>query len=100
MDVNFREGKSSYTTWFGSVLSLIILSLTLFHGSDKFEELINFENMTYSRTEIVLEANRTIDSKDYEDTILSAFTLEFTPFVREDNNEMMYSEDIIDYLDF
>ena len=62
--------------------------------------MVNFENMTYSRTEIVLEANRTIDSKDYEDTILSAFTLEFTPFVREDNNEMMYSDDIIDYLDF
>lgn len=62
--------------------------------------MVNFENMTNSRTEIVLEYNRTIDSKDYEDTILSAFTLEFTPFVREDNNEMMYSEDIIDYLDF
>ena len=62
--------------------------------------MVNFENMTYLRTEIVLEANRTIDSKDYEDTIFSAFTLEFTPFVREDNNEMMYSDDIIDYLDF
>ena len=62
--------------------------------------MVNFENMTFSRTEIVLQANRTIDSEDYEDTILSAFTLEFTPFVREDNNEMMYSDDIIDYLDF
>ena len=98
MDVNFREGKSSYTTWFGSVLSLIILSLTLFHGSDKFEELINFENMTYSRTNIVLDRN--VTSLDYKDTILSAFTLDFTPFLREDNDEMMYAEDIVDYLDF
>ena len=31
---------------------------------------------------------------------MSAFTLEFTPFLRDDNGEMMYAEDIVDYLDF
>ena len=58
--------------------------------------MINFENMTYSRTDNVLEDYRTIDSKDYEDTILSAFTLDFTPFVREDNDEMIQETPIED----
>ena len=48
MNVNFRENnKEQLSTCFGTILSLLILVIVLFHSKNKLEVLVNHEDYRY-----------------------------------------------------
>ena len=41
------DGESSFSTWNGLFVSLVIIALTSKYGYDKFNNMINFDDTSY-----------------------------------------------------
>ena len=51
MNVNFRENKKEQlSTCFGTLISLLIFAIVLFHGKHRFEAMVNYEDYKYQKT--------------------------------------------------
>ena len=53
LDMGFRENNSDkYTTWLGSLLSLLMLIVICYYGQKKFDIMINHDDTTYNEVSI------------------------------------------------
>ena len=51
MNVSFRENKQEQlSTCFGTLISLLIFAIVLFHGKHRFEAMVNYEDYKYQKT--------------------------------------------------
>ena len=53
LDIGFRENNNDrYTTWLGSLLSLLMLVIVSYYGQKKYDIMINRDDTTFKEVEV------------------------------------------------
>ena len=65
------DGESSYSTWNGLIVSLVIIAISLKYGFDKFNKMINFDDTSYKevREPGALDMEATFTADDFDASI-------------------------------
>ena len=76
LDISLRENNNDkYTTWIGSLLSLMMLVIVSHYGHKKYDIMINRDDTTYKEVDVDRQIPYAFDASENGGFFFEAFSL-------------------------